>query len=53
MSASKEQLPRWQTQSSWRKSKRQIKKSTSRYARREGRRLLDDAPARVTRGYAD
>jgi hypothetical protein len=30
-----------------------VKKLTSRKARRMGKRLLDDAPKRVTKGYDD
>lgn len=35
------------------KTRKQIKRATSKLARRLGRRMLEDAPVRVTRGYAD
>lgn len=33
--------------------RRAVKRATSRRVRRLGRRYLDDAPPRVTKGYAD
>ena len=35
------------------KTRRALKRATSKLARRLGKRLLQDAPSRVTRGFAD
>jgi hypothetical protein len=41
------------TKSSHRKSRRFIKNCTARKVRRLGKQLLQDAPTRVIKGYAD
>ncbi len=48
-----EQLPRFQTKSSWRKTKRFIKRTTGKTARRLGKKHLEDAPKSVIRGWSD
>lgn len=39
------------TRTSWRRWKRFLKRQTARLRRRLGKRLLDDAPVRVTKGW--
>jgi len=52
-SAKTVQLPRYQTETSWRKTKRCIKRQTAKAMRRAGKRMLDDAPKSVIQGWAD
>ena len=41
------------TKSSWRKWKRYLKRMTSRYRRRDGKKNLEDALPRATAGWVD
>jgi len=41
------------TDTSFRKSRRFIKRQTSKLARRLGKRMGEDTPVRVVKGYAD
>ena len=48
-----EQLPRYQTDSGWRKTKRFIKRLNVRALRRLGKIHLEDAPKKVSSGWCD
>lgn len=39
------------TRTAWRKWKAALKKSTARWSRRQGRKLLEDAPKKATAGW--
>jgi len=52
MANSSNQLPS-HTSGTWRKTRRKIKRQTRRTVRQLGKRLLEDAPKKVMRGYAD
>jgi hypothetical protein len=52
MSADRRQYDISGTKTSWRKWKRDLKKSTSRLLRRKSKCLLEDTPKKVTGGWA-
>lgn len=52
MAAKPEQLPS-DTKSSFRKARKYIKRVTSKSARRAAKVLLEDAPARRTKGWSN
>lgn len=51
MSASKPEQIDIKTKSSFRKQRRKLKKRTNKYARRQGKKLKEDAPPRNTAGW--
>lgn len=51
MSARREQYDWRGTRTAWRKWKAALKRSTAKWARRMGKRLLEDAPKRATTGW--
>lgn len=53
MSAKREEYSVRGTKSSWRHWKARLKRSVARLARRLGKKLLEDAPKKVTRGWSD
>jgi len=53
MGGKAEQLPRHQTDSGWRKTKRFIKRQTGKTLRRLGKKHLEYAPRSVIRGWCD
>ncbi len=53
MAANAWQMSGWRKPSSARKVTRFIKRETRRLARRLAKLLMEDAPRRITRGWAD
>lgn len=52
MSARREQYDWRGTRTSWRHWKSALKRSTAKWMRRQGKRLMDDVPTRSTAGWA-
>lgn len=53
MSASNPSSINIKTKSSFRKNRRELKRRTAKTARRVGKKLLEDTPKKVTRGWID
>lgn len=52
MGSAPEQYDYHGTKPSWRKWKKRLKRLASRLARRQGKKLQEDAPPRSTKGWA-